>query len=195
MRSYKKTVVILEIILIFASSLIPVLNANLLPNESNNKNQIEGSLIFKSVENSDLKKMDKSSENDFSSICFESNHNSRDKIVISSDNEDETSQVNIKSIKGGFGKIKLFVTNDGDELPKIAECKIEVDGGYFDKIHFETIHNLTDLEAGETRKITTDQFIFGIGYIDINITMYLEHGANCSPSRALVIGPFVIMND
>lgn len=81
-----------------------------------------------------------------------------------------TPDLEISNIKGGVGKVSAEITNNLDQIIEDIDCTITVNGGIFNQINVVSEITIDSLNIGESRKISSDGFIFGLGPIDIEIT-------------------------
>jgi len=97
----------------------------------------------------------------------------------------------IKDVKGGFGKISAILNNIGGEDATNVDWKISVKGGILGFINVETTGNITLIPASliGSETVQTDKIIFGLGKVDITINTTYAHAW---VGTAFVLGPFVL---
>jgi len=97
----------------------------------------------------------------------------------------------IKDVKGGFGKISAILNNIGGEDATNVDWKISVKGGILGFINVETTGNITLIPASliGSETVQTDKIIFGLGKVDITINATYAHSW---VGTAFVLGPFVL---
>ena len=108
-------------------------------------------------------------------------------------------ELEISSIKGGFAKVCIEIENIGDSVAEEVKSTISVKGGFLNRIDiFKECsgcgHCNTSILPGDIKKECTDQFIFGIGPIDIVATANATGLSTIEKTATgFVIGPFVIV--
>lgn len=108
-------------------------------------------------------------------------------------------EIEISAIQGGFGKVCIEIQNIGDTVAEDVVSTISVTGGIFNRINvFQECSGCgqcnTSIPPGGMKQECTNQFIFGIGSIDIVATANATGLATVEETATgFVIGPFVII--
>lgn len=79
------------------------------------------------------------------------------------------------NLSAGIGKVTATLVNHG-AVSYNAEWKINVTGGILHKIDIRCAGSITDLSVGGSTRISTTSLVFGLGHIDIKITVALDNG-------------------
>lgn len=87
----------------------------------------------------------------------------------------------LENFAGGFGKVSISVKNIGTEEAMSVNLSIHVTGGLLGLINNGKTVTLTGLPINETRTITTDKLIFGLG------TIHLSASASCPEATPPVV--------
>ena len=108
-------------------------------------------------------------------------------------------ELEIQTITGGIGKVCIVIKNNGNTTAEDVISTISVTGGLFNQIDSYKVCSgctscNTSIAPGETKTECTDQFIFGIGPVDIIATA----NATGLPSiekttTGFVLGPFILV--
>jgi hypothetical protein len=98
-------------------------------------------------------------------------------------------QLRISDVVGGWGAIKVSVSNDGEVPVTNIPWRVSVWGGVLGRINISSVDSFAFLEIGETVTMQPEQTVFGLGKISIRVQVkYAEDWSG----TAFVFGPFVI---
>jgi len=92
-------------------------------------------------------------------------------------------------IGSSIGGISASVTNiDTEDLPEL-EWSISVTGGLLHKINVTTTGVMNGLIKGETKTIKTDKLVFGLGKINVAVSVDL----GVKTKSGIILGPIIIL--
>lgn len=127
------------------------------------------------------------------------------KIVIISGNKvicyGAPPQLEISDIYSYNRSVFVTVSNNGDSCAaNNVFCNLSIKGGMLSKInvsmhkHYPRIYLGESVEFNTDNNFLSDQFIFGIGQIDVNVTVDVENAESISKQvKGFVFGPFVFV--
>jgi hypothetical protein len=108
-------------------------------------------------------------------------------------------ELEISSINGGIGRVSIEILNVGDSVAEKVVSTISVKGGFLNRIDvFKECsgcgHCNTSILPGNTKVESTDQFILGLGPIDIIATANATGLPTVEEvTTGFIIGPIVIV--
>ena len=108
-------------------------------------------------------------------------------------------ELEITAITGGFGKVCIEITNTGDTVAEDVVSTISVSGGLLNRIDvYKQCSGCgqcnSSILPGEVKTECTDQFIFGLGGLDIVATANATGVSTVEQTaQGFIIGPFVII--
>lgn len=81
----------------------------------------------------------------------------------------------IEDVDGGFNSVSADIQNIGDEDANNVHISILIKGGFFNRINIEDGQIISVIESGEIYTFSTNKEIFGLGKIDITISIYANN--------------------
>lgn len=108
----------------------------------------------------------------------------------------KNSDIAITGIKGGYDIVTANIKNIGDEDAKNIDWNVFLKGGFFKLLNVDTSGTISTLQANGVYSISTDEKIFGLGPIEISVSIEADNTESISKDfEAIVLGPFVIILD
>ncbi|MBN2602928.1 MAG: hypothetical protein JXA91_02205 [Candidatus Thermoplasmatota archaeon] len=106
----------------------------------------------------------------------------------------KNSALAIEGITGGYEIVTVNIKNSGDEDAKNVDWDIVLKGGFFKLLNVDTSGTISTLQVDSVYSISTDEKIFGLGPIEISVSMKADNTESISKDfEGFVLGPFVII--
>lgn len=104
----------------------------------------------------------------------------------------EPPALNIESIKGGFLRITIEISNTWDMTVKDISCYVEIKGGILGNIDIMKSYAILTLGSYDKIQVITNTPIFAFGYIDIKVTVDAFNARKTTEqAEGFLFGPFV----
>ena len=105
--------------------------------------------------------------------------------------------LDLMDIQGGFGSITFNIKNNGSYNTENVSILVKVNGGIFSAINFEFNSSPKEIllpDATISIDTKNEGFLFGVGLIEINITVMAKNAEELFlKEEAVIVGPFVIL--
>ena len=94
-----------------------------------------------------------------------------------------------------LGSISTEIGNVGNTTAEGVNCSLSIKGGILQYIHINTIEHFGDIDPSEMVSVFSDQFIFGLGKINIHITVNAVNAESASKQvQGFVLGPLIFID-
>ena len=105
----------------------------------------------------------------------------------------KASDLDIGKITGGLGKVCVEINNNYDSAIEDISWSISVQGGILNRINVVTEGTIDVLEVGASEIVCTDRFIFGLGTINIVVTVESAELGEISKTAEGLVLLFIII--
>jgi hypothetical protein len=106
-------------------------------------------------------------------------------------------EIKISEVNAGFpGIVNAVIKNTGLENLMDIDWSITVKGGIFKLINVQSEGHIDALSVGETKSVTTDKLIFGLGKVNITVSVVSQDVNTITKTiEGFVLGPLVLLGE